>query len=41
MNPGGIIETNDCVEMIIDIISKNQDDLNGKFINLLNKEIPW
>ena len=41
MNPRGIIETNDCVEMIIDIISKNQDDLNGKFINLLNKEIPW
>ena len=41
MNPRGIIETNDCAEMIIDIISKNQDNLNGKFINLLNKEIPW
>ena len=41
MNPGGIIETKDCVEMIIDIISKNQDNLNGKFVNLLNKEIPW
>ena len=41
MNPGGLIETKDCVEMIIDIISKNPDNLNGKFVNLLNKEIPW
>ena len=41
MNPGGLIETKDCVVMIIDIISKNPAKLNGKFVNLLNKEIPW
>ena len=40
MNPGGILDPNKCAEIIISKISNN-NDLNGKFINLLGNEIPW
>ena len=41
MNPGGLIKADKCADLIIDIISKNGQSLNGKFINLLREEIPW
>ena len=41
MNPGGIVKTPVCANLIINIIASQGKKLNGKFINLLNKEIPW
>ena len=41
MNPGGIIKADVCANLIIDLMSSNIQSLNGKFINLLGKEIPW
>ena len=41
MNPGGQIKTDVCANLIIDLISSNIQSLNGKFINLLGKEIAW
>jgi len=41
MNPGGIIDTEKCAEMIIDLISRKTKNLNGKFVNLLEHEIGW
>ena len=40
MNPGGYIETDNCAKLIIDLITTNSE-LNGKFVNLLGKEILW
>ena len=40
MNPGGYIETDKCAKLIIDLITTNSE-LNGKFVNLLGKEILW
>jgi len=41
MNPGGMIETTVCADLIINLINFHGKELNGKFIDLLNKEIPW
>jgi len=41
MNPKGIIETAVCADLIINLITFHGRKLNGKFIDLLNKEIPW
>ena len=41
MNQKGYMSSDKCAEIIIDLISNNFDKLNGKFVNLLNKEIPW
>ena len=40
MNPGGYIETDNCAKLIIDLIT-TKSELNGKFVNLLGKEIFW
>ncbi len=41
MNQKGYMSSDKCAEIIIDLISNNFDKLNGKFVDLLNKEIPW
>ena len=41
MNPGGMIETSVCADLIINLITFHGKELNGKFVDLLNKEIPW
>ena len=41
MNPGGIIKPEKCAKLILDLISNNDKELNGKFVNLLGDEIPW
>lgn len=41
MNPGGHLKSDVCADLIIDLLSSNVHSLNGKFINLLGKEIPW
>lgn len=41
MNPSGQIKSEVCANLIIDLISSNVQSLNGKFVNLLGKEIPW
>ena len=41
MNPGGFLEASDCAKNILQILSENDHSLNGKFIDLLKKEIPW
>ena len=41
MNPGGIIESEKCAKLILDLISDSDKELNGKFVNLLGDEIPW
>ena len=41
MNPGGQIKADVCANLIIDLLSSNSQSLNGKFINLLGKEIAW
>jgi len=41
MNPGGVIETTVCADLIINLIVFHGKELNGKFVDLLNKEIPW
>lgn len=40
MNPGGYIESDSCAKLIIDLTT-TKSELNGKFVNLLGKEIPW
>ena len=40
MNPGGYIESDNCAKLIIDLIT-TKSELNGKFVNLLGKEIFW
>lgn len=41
MNPGGHIKADHCANLIIDLASKNLENLNGKFLNLLGHEISW
>ena len=41
MNPKGMIETDVCANLIINLITSYGKKLNGKFVDLLNKEIPW
>ena len=41
MNSKGFMEADDCAKLIISLASKNQESLNGKFINLQGKEIAW
>ena len=41
MNPEGEIETTVCADLIINLIVFHGKKLNGKFVDLLNKEIPW
>ena len=41
MNPSGHIKTEVCANLIINLISKDVNLLNGKFVNLLGKEIEW
>ena len=41
MNPGGLIKSEVCANLIIDLVSSNVESFNGKFIDLLGKEIPW
>ena len=41
MNPEGVIETTVCADLIINLIAFHGKKLNGKFVDLLNKEIPW
>ena len=35
------MEADDCAKLTISLASKNQESLNGKFINLQGKEIAW
>ena len=41
MNGKGLLDSNKCAEYIIDIICDKKNNYNGKFINLLKKEISW
>ena len=41
MNPSGHLKSEDCANLIIDLISLDVKKLNGKFVNLLRQEIPW
>ncbi len=41
MNNKGLMNSDKCANLIVNMICKNQKNLNGKFINLLNEEIPW
>jgi short-subunit dehydrogenase len=41
MNTKGLLDPNKCAEYIIDIICDKKNNLNGKFIDLFKKEIPW
>ena len=41
MNPGGILQSDVCAKLIIDLISSKVHLLNGKFVTLLGKEIEW
>ena len=42
INPGGTIEAEVCAKKLINFISKNDNNLNGKFINLSDlKVISW
>ena len=41
MNPKGIIESQECANLILDLISNDVKKLNGKFINLLSQEQAW
>ena len=40
MNGKGYLSSEKCAEYLIDIIS-DKNNYNGKFINILKKEIPW
>ena len=40
MNPKGIISSEECAKLILDLTSKKKE-FNGKFVNLLGQEIPW
>ena len=41
MNKSGIISSDNCADLIIDLISKKRELLNGKFVNLVGDEIIW
>jgi NAD(P)-dependent dehydrogenase (short-subunit alcohol dehydrogenase family) len=41
MNPGGDLKADVCANLIIDLISSSAQLMNGKFVNLLGKEIAW
>ena len=41
MNPGGLLKTDVCAKLIIDLISSSVHLLNGKFVNVLGEELPW
>ncbi|MDA7714542.1 SDR family NAD(P)-dependent oxidoreductase [Candidatus Pelagibacter sp.] len=41
MNPGGLLKTDVCAKLIIDLISSKVQLLNGKFVNILGEELPW
>ena len=41
MNPGGTLKADVCANLIIDLISSSAQLMNGKFVNLLGKEIAW
>ena len=41
LNQKGILDPETCANHIINIINQFNEDLNGKFIDLLKKEIPW
>lgn len=41
MNPKGYMDSSKCAEMMCNLISSNHKNLNGKFVDILNKEVPW
>ena len=41
MNDKGHLDADKCAEYIIDIMCDKKNSFNGKFVNLLKKEIPW
>jgi NAD(P)-dependent dehydrogenase (short-subunit alcohol dehydrogenase family) len=41
MNPSGHLQSDDCANSIINIISSDLDNKNGKFLDLNGNEIPW
>lgn len=41
MNKGGLLKAEDCAKNLISILDKCSINDNGKFIDLLKKEIPW
>ena len=41
MNPGGQIKADVCAKLIIDLVSTDVKLLNGKFVDLLGKNIVW
>ena len=41
MNPTGLLKSEVCANLIINLISSNVHLLNGKFVNLLGDELPW
>ena len=41
MNSAGLMPPEVCAQKLINIISKNNNDLSGKFINLNEETIQW
>ena len=41
LNPGGALGADKCANLIVKLIVNKGKDLNGKFVDLLNNEIPW
>ena len=41
MNPEGLIDVKTCALNILNLLSTNDDSINGKFIDLQKNEIPW
>ena len=41
MNPKGYLVAEKCSEYILNLVFDKKNDINGKFLNLKKKEIPW
>ena len=41
LNSNGMLEPTECANQIIDLIFDYGESLNGKFVDLIKKEIPW
>ena len=41
MNTNGYLDAEKCSEYILNLVFDKKNDINGKFLNLKKKEIPW
>ena len=41
MNTKGYLDAEKCSEYILNLVFDKKNDINGKFLNLKKKEIPW